>query len=223
MGNKNSSGGNEFAEINNSLNNVQNLSLPQLENLNDQIGGVIGRGSIRKECIYDNYKEKYEITTRNGVEISRRYINSTYVGKSSKIESVPLSSANSADLKTAQGIVQMFIQEKKKLYSSIKTLQSIGNNPNNETSIDEALKLATNFLGMLEKDGKLSNRSGSFLRLVSFDGKRQVRWDIEPSPNHCKGRPHFNFEILEEGHQEELSKILGFKVSNNYHLFLKKN
>ena len=163
------------------------------------------------------------INALRGVEISRRYINSTYVGKSSKIESVPLSSANSADLKAAQGIVQMFIQEKKKLYSSIKTLQSIGNNPNNETSIDEALKLATNFLGMLEKDGKLSNRSGSFLRLVSFDGKRQVRWDIEPSPNLCKGRPHFNFETLEEGHQEELSKILGFKVSNNYHLFLKKN
>ena len=44
MGNKNSSGGNEFAQINNSLNNIQNLSLPQLENLNNQIGGVIGRG-----------------------------------------------------------------------------------------------------------------------------------------------------------------------------------
>ena len=89
---------NEAAQISQGLNNASNMSLSQLQGLSNQIGDILGRGEIRTECIYDNYKEKYEITTRDGVEISRTFINSRYQGQSSKIESVPLSSSNVSDL-----------------------------------------------------------------------------------------------------------------------------
>lgn len=218
MGNGNS---NEVAEINKSMKNINNLSLPELQSLSAQIGGILGRGTIRTECTYNNYKEKYEITTRNGVEISRRFINSQYTGKSSKIESIPLSSDNKANLQAAQNSVNIMIKQIQNIHSSIRTLNKIGNNQNNMVDIGEALELTSNFLGFLEKEGKLSNRSDSLVRFVSFDGKRQVRWDINPKKSHCKGNPHFNFEILDNNYLRKLSNYLGFQVNQNYHLFLK--
>ena len=66
----------------------------------------------------------------------------------------------------------------------------------------------------------MSNRSDSLVRFVSLDGKRQVRWDIEPKKSHCKGKPHFNFEIIDKDYLYQLSKELGFNVEQNYHLFI---
>ena len=213
--------GNEAAQISEGLKNAQNLSLPQLQDLSNQIGGILGRGEIRTECKYDNYEEKYEITTEDGVEISRDFINSRYTGQSTKIESVPLSSSNISDLKAAQNSINMLIEQIQNIHSSIKKLKNIANNQNIEIDRDEALDLAINFLGPLEQEGKLSNRSDSLVRFVSLDGKRQVRWDIEPKQSHCHGKPHFNFEIIDKDYLNELSDFLGFKVEQNYHLFLK--
>ena len=212
---------NEAAQISQGLNNASNMSLSQLQGLSNQIGGILGRGEIRTERKYKNYKEKYEITTRNGVEISRTFINSTYVGDSSKIESVPLSSSNVSDLKTAQNCINNLIQNIKNIHSSIKSLRSIANNENKLIDLNTALDLTMKFLGPLENEGKLSNRSDSLVRFISLDGKRQVRWDIKPKQSHCKGKPHFNFEIIDKDYLYQISKELGFNVEQNYHLFLK--
>ena len=104
--------------------------------------------------------------------------------------------------------------------SSICTLNQIGNNPNLITSVDKALDLSIKFLGPHEKTGKLGNRSDSLVRLISKDGKRQVRWDIEPKDSHCKGKPHFNFEIIDKDYLESLKKELKFDVKPNYHIFI---
>ena len=213
---------NEAAQISKGLNNASNMSLSQLQGLSNQIGGILGRGEIRTECIYNNYKEKYEITTRDGIEISRTFINSTYQGQSSKIESVPLSSSNVSDLKAAQNCINNLIQNIQNIHSSIKSLRNIANNENINTDINHALELTMKFLGPLENEGKLSNRSDSLVRWVSFDKKRQVRWDINPKQSHCKGKPHSNFEILDNNYLNSLSKELGFKVEQNYHLFIKE-
>ena len=211
---------NEAAQISQGLKNASNMSLSQLQGLSNQIGGILGRGEIRMECKYDNYKEKYEITTRDGVEISRTFINSRYVGQSSKIESVPLSSNNVSDLKAAQNCINMLIQNIQNIHSSIKSLRNIANKPNNLIDLNQALDLCEKFLGPLEKEGKLPKRGDSLVRFVSLDGKRQVRWDIEPKQSHCKGKPHFNFEIIDKDYLYQLSKELGFNVEQNYHLFL---
>jgi len=213
---------NEAAQISQGLNNASNMSLSQLQGLSNQIGDILGRGEIRTECKYKNYKEKYEITTRDGVEISRTFINSTYEGDSSKIESVPLSSSNVSDLQAAQNCINNLIQNIQNIHSSIKSLRNIANNENNQIDIDKALDLTMKFLGPLENEGKLSNRSDSLVRFISLDGKRQVRWDIEPKQSHCKGKPHFNFEIIDKDYLYQLSDELGFNVEQNYHLFLKE-
>jgi len=211
---------NEAAQISQGLKNASNMSLSQLQGLSNQIGGILGRGEIRTERIYDNYKEKYEITTENGVEISRTFINSRFVGQSSKIESVPLSSSNASDLKTAQNCINMLIQNIQNIHSSIKTLRNIANDENKTISINEALDLTEKFLGPLEHEGKLPKKGDCFVRFVSLDLKRQVRWDIEPKQSHCKGKPHFNFEIIDGDYLNKISEELGFKVEKNYHVFL---
>ena len=212
---------NEAAQISQGLSNASKMSLSQLQGLSNQIGDILGRGEIRTECKYKNYKEKYEITTRDGVEISRTFINSTYVGDSSKVESVPLSSSNISDLQAAQNCINGLIQNMQNIHSSIKSLRSLANNENNPVDIDKALDLTMKFLGPLENEGKLSNRSDSLVRFISLDGKRQVRWDIEPKQSHCKGKAHFNFEIIDKDYLYDISKELGFNVEQNYHLFIK--
>ena len=67
----NSSNTSEVAQINQSLSNMQNMSVPQLENLAGQIGGILRRGKIKTDVTYKNYEKKYRVTTRNGIEISR--------------------------------------------------------------------------------------------------------------------------------------------------------
>ena len=212
---------NEAAQISQGLNNASNMSLSQLQGLSNKISDILRRGEIRTECKYKNYKEKYEITTRDGVEISRKFINSTYVGDSSKIESIPLTSSNISDLQAAQNCINNLIQNIKNIHSSIKSLKNIANNENNQIDIDKALDLTMKFLGPLENEGKLSNRSDSLVRFISLDGKRQVRWDIKPKQSHCKGKPHFNFEIIDKNYLYQLSHELGFNVEQNYHLFIK--
>ena len=212
---------NEAAQISKGLNNASNMSLSQLQDLSNKISDILRRGEIRTECKYKNYKEKYEITTRDGVEISRKFINSTYVGDSSKIESIPLTSSNISDLQAAQKCLNILIQNTKNIHSSIKSLKNIANNENNQIDIDKALDLTMKFLGPLENEGKLSNRSDSLVRFISLDGKRQVRWDIKPKQSHCKGKPHFNFEIIDKNYLYQLSHELGFNVEQNYHLFIK--
>lgn len=212
---------NEAAQISKGLNNASNMSLSQLQGLSNKISDILRRGEIRTECKYKNYKEKYEITTRDGVEISRKFINSTYVGDSSKIESIPLTSSNISDLQAAQKCLNILIQNTKNIHSSIKSLKNIANNENNQIDIDKALDLTMKFLGPLENEGKLSNRSDSLVRFISLDGKRQVRWDIKPKQSHCKGKPHFNFEIIDKNYLYQLSHELGFNVEQNYHLFIK--
>ena len=212
---------NEAAQISQGLNNASNMSLSQLQGLSNQIGDILGRGEIRTECIYDNYKEKYEITTRDGVEISRTFINSRYQGQSSKIESVPLSLSNVSDLQAAQNCINNLIQNIQNIHSSIKTLKDIGNNGKILSDISTALDLTSKFLGPLENEGKLPKRGDCFARFVSLDGKRQVRWDLEPKQSHCEGKPHFNFEIIDKDYLYQISKELGFNVNQNYHVFLK--
>ena len=225
----NSSNTSEVAQINQSLSNMQNMSVPQLENLAGQIGGILRRGKIKTDVTYKNYEKKYRVTTRNGVEISREYIETNYVGTSSSVKEVALSSDNANSLNGALSAVNLMIQIKKaeiqihkNLVSSISTLNKIGNNPNIITPVDEALNLAINFLGPHEETAPLGNRSDSLLRLKSKDGKRQVRWDIEPKMSHCKGQPHFNFEFL-DGENLKMQKELGFEVKSNYHIFIDKN
>ena len=228
MGSK-SSKTSEVSQLNQSLSNMQNMSLSQLQDLAGQIGGILSRGKIKTDVTYKNYEKKYRVTTRNGVEISREYIETNYVGTSSSIKEVALSSDNANSLNGALSAVNLMIQIRKaeiqiqkNITSSITTLKQIGNNPNLITSIDKALDLSIKFLGPHEKTGKPGNRSDSLLRLVSKDGKRQVRWDIEPKDTHCKGKPHFNFEILDKDYLNSLKKELGFDVKSNYHIFIGK-
>jgi hypothetical protein len=225
----NSSKTSEVSQINQSMSNITNMSLPQLQNLAGQIGGILKKGRIKTDVTYKNYEKKYRVTTRNGVEISREYIETNYVGTSSSIKEMPLSSDNKNSLNGALSAVNLMIEVRKaeiqinkNISSSVSTLNKIGNNPNSLTSIDKALDLSVKFLGPHEKTGNLSERSDSLLRLISKDGKRQVRWDIEPKNSHCKGKPHFNFEFLDDNYRKELSKKLGFEVSSNYHLFIDK-
>ena len=218
----------EAAQINKSLCNMENMSVPQLEDLASQIGGVINRGKIKTDVTYDNYEKKYRITTLDGVEISREYIETNYKGTSTSIQEVALSSDNVKSLNGALAAVNLMIQIKKakieihnNLLSSINTLHKIGNNPKIITSVDEALELSIKFLGPHEETAPIGNRSDSFLRLKSKDGKRQVRWDIEPKMSHCKGQPHFNFEFL-DNENLKLQKELDFEVKSNYHIFIGK-
>lgn len=226
MGGK-SSKTSEVAQINQSMSNITNMSLPQLENLAGQIGGILKRGKIKTDVTYKNYEKKYRVTTRNGVEISREYIETNYVGTSSSVKEVTLSSDNASSLNGALSAVNLMIQIRKaeikihqNVTSSICTLNQIGNNPNLITSVDKALDLSIKFLGPHEETGKLGNRSDSLVRLISKDGKRQVRWDIEPKDSHCKGKPHFNFEIIDKDYLESLKKELKFDVKPNYHIFI---
>ena len=226
MGTK-SSKTSEVSQLNQSMSNIKNMSLPQLQNLAGQIGGILSRGKIKTDITYQNYEKKYKVTTRNGVEISREYIETNYVGTSTSIKEVPLSSDNANSLNGALSAVNLMIQLRKaeiqihkNITSAVSTLDKIGNDPNIITSVDKALELSIKFLGPHEKTGTLSNRSDSLLRLVSKDKKRQVRWDIEPKDSHCKGKPHFNFEILDNDYLNELKKELGFDVKSNYHIFI---
>ena len=225
----NSSKTSEAAQINKSLSNMDNMSVPQLEDLAGQISGVLSRGKIKTDVTYKNYEKKYLIKSIDGVEISRDYIETNYVGNSTSVEEVALSSDNVKSLNGALSAVNLMIQIKKaeiqihkNLVDSISTLNKIGNNPNIITSIDDALNLAIKFLGPNEQTAPIGNRSDSFLRLQSKDGKRQVRWDIEPKMSHCKGQPHFNFEFL-DGENLKMQKELGVEVKSNYHIFIGKN
>ena len=91
MGSK-SSKTSEVSQLNQSMSNIKNMSLPQLQNLAGQIGGILSRGKIKTDITYKNYEKKYKVTTRNGVEINREYIETNYVGTSTLIKEVPLSS-----------------------------------------------------------------------------------------------------------------------------------
>ena len=224
----NSSKTSEAAQINKSLSNMDNMSVPQLEDLAGQISGVLNRGKIKTDVTYKNYEKKYLIKSIDGVEISRDYIETNYVGNSTSVEEVALSSDNVKSLNGALSAVNLMIQIKKaeiqihkNLVDSISTLNKIGNNPNIITSVEDALNLAIKFLGPNEQTAPIGNRSDSFLRLLSKDGKRQVRWDIEPKMSHCKGQPHFNFEFL-DGENLKMQKELGFEVKSNYHIFIDK-
>ena len=224
----NSSKTSEAAQINKSLSNMDNMSVPQLEDLAGQISGVLSRGKIKTDVTYKNYEKKYLIKSIDGVEISRDYIETNYVGNSTSVEEVALSSDNVKSLNGALSAVNLMIQIKKaeiqihkNLVDSISTLNKIGNNPNIITSVEDALNLAIKFLGPNEQTAPIGNRSDSFLRLLSKDGKRQVRWDIEPKMSHCKGQPHFNFEFL-DGENLKMQKELGFEVKSNYHIFIDK-
>ena len=225
----NSSKTSEAAQINKSLSNMDNMSVPQLEDLAGQISGVLSRGKIKTDVTYKNYEKKYLIKSIDGIEISRDYIETNYVGNSTSVEEVALSSDNVKSLNGALSAVNLMIQIKKaeiqihkNLVDSISTLNKIGNNPNIITSVDDALNLAIKFLGPNEQTAPIGNRSDSFLRLQSKDGKRQVRLDIEPKMSHCKGQPHFNFEFL-DGENLKMQKELGFEVKSNYHIFIDKN
>ena len=57
----NSSKTSEVAQINQSLSNMQNMSVPQLENLAGQIGGILSRGKIKTDVTYKNYEKKYRM------------------------------------------------------------------------------------------------------------------------------------------------------------------
>ena len=117
-------------------------------------------------------------------------------------------------------IRQAEINNHNNIVSSINTLEKIGNNPKKKASEDEALNLAIQFLGPCEETKPLGNRSDSLLRLASRDGKRQVKFDLEPKQSHCKGKPHFNFEFLDAEDLQNWRKELGFDVKSNYHLFI---
>ena len=59
MGGK-SSKTSEVAQINQSMSNITNMSLPQLENLAGQIGGILKRGKIKTDVTYKNYEKNTE-------------------------------------------------------------------------------------------------------------------------------------------------------------------
>ena len=53
----NSSKTSEAAQINKSLSNMDNMSVPQLEDLAGQISGVLSRGKIKTDVTYKNYEK----------------------------------------------------------------------------------------------------------------------------------------------------------------------
>ena len=106
----NSSKTSEAAQINKSLSNMDNMSVPQLEDLAGQISGVLSRGKIKTDVTYKNYEKKYLIKSIDGVEISRDYIETNYVGNSTSVEEVALSSDNVKSLNGALSAVNIMIQ-----------------------------------------------------------------------------------------------------------------
>lgn len=201
------------------------MTLPQLQNLNQQINNIINRGRIFTEVERTQRKEKYRVTTRNGIEINREYLGcEDDVTKT--FEYVDLSSQNQSDLTVASNILGQMISVKTGINAVINFLHQNADNSDIKISIDDALSLTDKFIGPVPNDHPLSPKSDSIARFSSFDGLRQVRWDIEP--RHARGIPHFNFEIINSDkkklawYMNQLSQELGFQVKNNYHLFVKE-
>lgn len=148
----------EVAQINRDLSNMMSMTLPQLQNLNQQINNIINRGRIFTEVERTQRKEKYRVTTRNGIEINREYLGcEDDVTKT--FEYVDLSSQNQSDLTAASNILGQMISVKTGINAVIKFLHQNADNSDIKISIDDALSLTDKFIGPVPNDHPLSPKS----------------------------------------------------------------